>query len=186
MNFLKKKKKTFLTLPLIKGDTDKMREKVFPTQLGGGNAAGYLKSLLPKNVHIAEPSLTDSRWCLRGHGLLQSRLKINILRPPHPRASRVNDSVTKIEYQESWNADIRGEEPGYGPLRWKEVGEAVDQNEEDEAEDTEVAAPGLDDGLIRSNDALGLNSFAEAEVNDAAAGPANEARRISETDEPVE
>lgn len=59
---------------------------------------------------------------------------------------------------------------------------AVDEAEEGEADDCEPAAPGLHDGgvvgQVLIGDALGFAGFVEAEVDDAAADPADEARGV--------
>lgn len=74
--------------------------------------------------------------------------------------------------------NISREERAGGPILWPEDSEAVDERQEHEAYNGDVAPIGLNFGMIRKillADALDFTGFAESKIHDATAYPADEA-----------
>ena len=132
------------------------------------------------------PILRLRRLLLRQH-LRHSRVQIHLHRIMRPRILASIDPMPKVYGEVYRDADVGSEERGRGPVLGPEDVEAVDEAEEGEADDGAVGAPGLHEGVVGEVcDALCLARLAEAEVDNAAGDPGDEAARVGEVDEPVE
>ncbi|KAM5466647.1 putative 3-hydroxyacyl-CoA dehydrogenase [Microsporum audouinii] len=148
----------------------------------GEERAGLLV-YVAKVLH--EPG-ADGQGALGSHDLVQASDHVDVLRPPGPGVGAGVPAVAKVDDQEGRDADVGGQEVrGVEALREERV-EAVDEDEQDEADDADAGAPGLEARPVRELDALDLDGLGEAEVDDAAARPADEGGRVGEADEPVE
>lgn len=116
--------------------------------------------------------------------MIQSGVQVHFRRVVYPRLFHVGESVAKVDAQEDGDADVGGQEGGGAPILGPEDVEAVNQAEEGEGRHRNVGAVRLDPRAVGQLglDALDLTSFAEAEVDDAAADPRNEARGVGEVD----
>lgn len=97
--------------------------------------------------------------------------------------------MPQVDDQEDGDADVRGEEARRGEAAGEEDVEAVEQAEQAEGDKGHVRAVWLQDahvGQVGAREALGGAGGAEAEEDDAAQHPADEARGVEQADEPVE
>lgn len=144
------------------------------------------RCLLVYVADIFHDSLVFADWTLGGNDFVQTSHHVYVLRPPAPGVTSGVPAVAKVDQQESRDANIGSQEVRSIESLREECVESVDKDQEDEAEDTNTSSPRLEPGPVREFDALDLDGFGEAEVDDAAAGPTDERGRVGETDEPVE
>lgn len=95
------------------------------------------------------------------------------MRFARPLIAPALDAVTEVDGQKNGDADVRSQEGAGGPIRWPEYGEAVDEQEEREANNQDVRTVWLDLGAVRKlvGNVLCHAGLAEAEVDDATANP---------------
>lgn len=92
----------------------------------------------------------------------------------------------KIYHHKDRDAHIRGQKARRRPLAREEDYKPIQQTQQREHHQGDVSAILLHEGLLRHLYVLSTTRFAEAQIDDAAAGPADEARGVGQIDEPVE
>ena len=97
-----------------------------------------------------------------------------------------HDAVHSIDDEKDRDAHIRRQKARRRPLTRKEDVEPVQQTQQREHDQRDVRAVRLHERGPRGFDVLREPRFAEAQVDDAAADPADESTRICEVDKPVE
>lgn len=111
--------------------------------------------------------------------LFHSRIHIHSTRLMRPRILPINNPMHKVNHQEQWNPNIRRHKTTDTPVLRPEDSEAVDECQEGEKSNGEVGTVGLEEGVVGEagggGDVLREAGFVEAEVDDAAADPGDEA-----------
>ena len=93
--------------------------------------------------------------------------------------------MTEIDAQEDWDADVIGKEGARRPVLRPEDVEAIDQAQDHKADQREPGTPWLDEGVIRHLHLLHPARLVEAQIDDRAADPRDEAGSIREGHKPV-
>lgn len=120
------------------------------------------------------------------HHLFQPSLHIHLLRMPNPLIIPKHHRMRKIYHHKDRNAHIRGQKARGRPLAREEDYKPIQQTQQREHHQGDVIAIRLHEGLPRHLHVLSATRFAEAQIDDAAADPADEARGVGQIDEPVE
>jgi len=116
-------------------------------------------------------------------------MQINLLTRNDPRLLPMPRAMAKIDNQKDWNTNIRSEERRSGETAGEEDVESVDQGEDYESHHGDPGSHWLQEGVVWYQlpvERLYLVGFAEAQVDDAAADPGDEAGGVGEVNEPTE
>ena len=84
------------------------------------------------------------------------------------------------------NPHIRCQKARCRPIAWKEDRKPVEQTQQRKHHQCDISAIWLHERLPGDLDLLRTGRFPELEIDDAAADPADESRRVGQVDEPVE
>ena len=105
---------------------------------------------------------------------------------PNPPIIPKHHPMRKIYPHKDRDAHIRGQKARRRPFAREEDYKPIQQTQQRGHHQVDVSTIRLHEGLPRHLHVLGATRFAEAQIDDAAADPADEARGVGQIDEPVE